>query len=197
MDGKAPPYYLEIFGETSPTIDANYAQVLSPNATAAQQVAASPIYEYWWTIGHRGQRPEQHHLFHHDETPIWGELEDPALHVYLFFPISAGWRVKELAATVKYLSPVQDQKDISEKAGGDWQKFSPFLADAGTLVTAQAGAGRRCGCSGGGPHALCAEQAPDRHGAVQRRRASSGTSTRSRRRATSSADAGVLQASCG
>jgi hypothetical protein len=132
-DGNTPAYYLEIFGETSPTIDANYAEVLSPNATAAQQVAASPIYEYWWTIGHRGQRPEHHHLLRHDETPIWGELEDPAAHVYLFFPVNAGWRVKELAATVKYLSPVQNQKDLSEKAGADWQKISPFLADAGTI----------------------------------------------------------------
>ncbi len=132
-DGDKPPYYLEIFGETSPTIDANYAEVLNPNATAAQALGASPIYEYWWTIGHHGQRPEHHHLFGGDKTPIWDELEDPAVHVYLFFPINAGWRVKELAATVKYLSPVQNQKDLSEKAGADWQKMSQMLADAGTV----------------------------------------------------------------
>jgi len=32
MDRRQPPFYLEIFGETEPTLDVNYAEVLPPAA---------------------------------------------------------------------------------------------------------------------------------------------------------------------
>jgi hypothetical protein len=130
--GSDPPYYLELFGETSPTIDSTFAEVLPPTATAAQSAAATPIYEYWWTIGHPGRRPEHHHLFQKPSS-IWDNLDDEAAHVFMYFPINSGWRIKELVATIKYLSPIQDQETLSEKAGEDWKQIAPVLADAGSV----------------------------------------------------------------
>jgi len=54
---EATPFYLEVFGETSPQIDPSYAEVIpahtSTDATPTQATDA-PVYEYWWTIGHPG-----------------------------------------------------------------------------------------------------------------------------------------------
>src|SRR5215471_4753459 len=41
------PYFLELYGETSPQIDPDYAQVLATKSRAD----AGPIYEYFWTLG--------------------------------------------------------------------------------------------------------------------------------------------------
>jgi len=134
-DNGTPPFYLEVFGETSPTLDLNYAEVVSPKSTSPQATSNSPVYEYWWTLGHPGLKPEHHHLIHRSENePLWSHLADDAAHIYFFFPIDSGWRVKELVATVKYLSPVQDQESLSERANADWQKLQPMLADAGALA---------------------------------------------------------------
>jgi hypothetical protein len=132
-DPGTPEFYLEVFGETEPTVDLNYAEVLPPTDTTAQSIAASPIYEYWWTVGHPGYRKEHHHFLHPRSTVLWDNLDDVAAHVFLYFPINAGWRIKELIATVKYLSPNQSQKTLSEKAGADWQKMSPYIADAASI----------------------------------------------------------------
>lgn len=135
-DGDDPPFYLEIFGETSPALDTNYAEVVPPNGSGPESTSSSPVYEYWWTMGHPGLKPEHHHLINRPKNePIWSHLAEDAAHVYLFFPIDYGWRVKEVVATVKYLSPVQDQQSLSERANTEWQKMQPLVADAGTLTS--------------------------------------------------------------
>jgi hypothetical protein len=55
--------------------------------------------------------------------------------VYLYFPISGGWRVQELAASAKYLSPVQHQADWTDKAAQEWQYMQPILAGAGQVAS--------------------------------------------------------------
>ncbi len=134
-DNTDPPCYLEVFGETTPVLDMTYAEVLPPGSGSMQQTASTPVYEYWWTIGHAGQRRGHHHFFGGDDS-LWANLSDEAAHVYLFFPINAGWRVKEVIATVKYLSPVHNQQSLSERAATDWQKLQPLMADASTLASA-------------------------------------------------------------
>jgi len=62
-DQEADPYYLEVFGEAEPVLDMTHAEVLTPGGFAAQTNAATPVYEYWWTIGHGGTKPEHRHLF--------------------------------------------------------------------------------------------------------------------------------------
>jgi hypothetical protein len=50
--------------------------------------------------------------------------------VYVYFPISGGRRVQELAASAKYLRPVQHQSEWTDKAAAEWQRFQPILAGA-------------------------------------------------------------------
>jgi hypothetical protein len=131
------PFYFEVYGETEPLLDMTYAEALPPGGDAAKTTASSPIYEYWWTLGHAGQASEHHHLWPErtSEKPIWKKLDDTAARVYLYFPIHGGWRIKELVATVKYLSPVHDQKSWSEAAAEEWTKLQPLMEDAGNLAS--------------------------------------------------------------
>lgn len=103
----------------------------------AATIQATPIYEYWWTIGHGGSKPEHRHLFgDRAKLDLWHRLEDVAARVYLYFPISGGWRVQELAASAKYLSPVQHQSDWTDRAAQEWQRMQPILAGAGQAASA-------------------------------------------------------------
>jgi hypothetical protein len=151
------PFYFELFGETRPYVDTAYAELI-PASTSVEAApvsgASAPVYEYWWTIGHPGL-PERDgrgltHWLHptrgnggegEDEAEaerrrFWSELAEPAARVYLFFPRNGGWRVKEVAATVKYLAPAPQQKDFWEKTVQDWTALQPLVQDAGTLAGA-------------------------------------------------------------
>ena len=131
------PYYLEVFGEGEPALDMAHAEVVPAAASDAATTTVTPIYEYWWTIGHGGSRPEHRHLLgSRAKLDLWHRLKDVAARVYMFFPISGGWRVQELAASAKYLSPVQKQSDWTAKAAQDWQHMQPILAGAGQAASA-------------------------------------------------------------
>ena len=111
--------------------------MIPAGAANAATTNATPIYEYWWTIGHGGSKPEHRHLFAgREKIDLWHRLKDVAARVYLYFPISGGWRVQELAASAKYLSPVQQQSDWTDKAAQDWQRMQPILAGAGEAASA-------------------------------------------------------------
>src|SRR3984885_14988605 len=131
-DGKdaAQPFYLEVFGETTPTIDTAYAEVIPAGAAdgSAERCASAPVYEYWWTIGHPGHPGHRGGLLEKIAGPkdLWERLADPAARIYLYFPLGGGWRVKELTATVKYMSPVAHEESFIEKAAQDFQTIQPF-----------------------------------------------------------------------
>jgi hypothetical protein len=130
------PYYLEIFGEVEPALDMAHAEVVPAGGSDGATTSVTPIYEYWWTIGHGGSKPQHRHLFEgRAKIDLWHRLEDVAARVYLYFPISGGWRVQELAASAKYLSPVQQQSDWTDKAAQDWQRMQPILASAGQAAS--------------------------------------------------------------
>jgi hypothetical protein len=131
------PYYLEVLGEAEPALDMAHAEVIPAGGSDAATTNATPIYEYWWTIGHGGSKPHHRHLFEaRAKLELWERLEDVAARVYLYFPVSGGWRVQELAASAKYLSPVQHQSDWTTKAAEDWQRMQPILAGAGQAASA-------------------------------------------------------------
>lgn len=131
------PYYFEVLGEVEPTLDVAHAEVVPAGGSDAATATPMPIYEYWWTIGHGGNKPEHHHLFEaRTKQDLWHRLDDVAARVYLYFPVSGGWRVQELAASAKYLSPVQHQSDWTEKAGAEWQRMQPIIAGAGQAASA-------------------------------------------------------------
>jgi hypothetical protein len=138
-EGEAP-FYFEVFGETSPVLDVAYAEVVPPGTAGdgPQTIQSAPVYEYWWTIGHPGHRPEHSGPLKHITGPddLWARLPDPAARVYVYFPMGGGWRVKELAATVKYMSPVAHEQSFWEKAAQDWQAVQPLADDASKLASA-------------------------------------------------------------
>lgn len=131
------PYYLEVFGEAEPLLDIDHAEVVPVGGSAATSASATSIYEYWWTIGHGGSKPQHRHLFgNRQKVDLWHRLEDIAARVYLYFPISGGWRTQELAASAKYLSPVLHQSDWTDKAAADWQRMQPLLVGARQAASA-------------------------------------------------------------
>jgi hypothetical protein len=113
-ESSGSPFFLEIYGETSPVLDMQYAEVVAAGSSddAVQSQAASPVYEYWWTLGHGGHNPHGSGLMHRafgDPEPFnpWAHLKDvegAVARVYFFFPLSGNWRIKELVATIKYLT---------------------------------------------------------------------------------------------
>lgn len=134
-DEATQPFYFELYGETEPVLNMRYAEVIPPGGSSASTVAPTPVYEYWWTIGHGGHGPSHHHLFREHE-PLWESLADPAGRVYLYFPIHGGWRVKEIVATVKYLNPVQDQKTWTIKIADELRTIEPAVASAASAGSA-------------------------------------------------------------
>ena len=130
------PFYLEVFGETEPFSICRSQRYCLRGAKQRRRPRAHQS----TSIGGRsdtGQAPEHHHLWPErpSEKPIWSKLDDIAARVYLYFPINAGWRIKELVATVKYLSPVHDQTSWSAAAAEEWTKLQPLMEDAGNLAS--------------------------------------------------------------
>lgn len=128
------PFYLELYGETTPLVDEAYAEVVPAGGTDPRQTADAPVYDYWWTLGHPGSKEPHHHWWsgsEHTASP-WRDLEDDvAARVFMYFPISAGWRAKELVATLRYLSPTRQQHEWLKEAA---QFVQPLLSDASSLA---------------------------------------------------------------
>jgi hypothetical protein len=122
----------------------NYAQVLpvGPSDGSPETAHTTPIYEYWWTIGHELDIHYEHtdSLFargprqSHDFWDALGELDGAAARVYFFFPVHANWRIKELTATLKYLSPAPGQHSWLHDLFGHWQNVTPLLKDASDVA---------------------------------------------------------------
>lgn len=131
---EASPYFLELFGETSPQVDPDYAQVLAGRGKAT----GGPIYEYFWTVGRNEPPPQQRD----ERDPHWGRFSAHTFaRVYVLFPRNDSWRAHELAASVKYLAPVPVQKSFTEEMDKDIAALQPLLGVAGTVAGAAGAAG--------------------------------------------------------
>lgn len=137
------PYYLELGGETSPILDADFS---GPTGHDASLVA--PIYEYWWTIGHPGFRPQSPHWYDlfpgtHDGYTPWTHLREVeknvAARVYMFFPRSGGWRIKEITAAVTYLTPLREHESLLNQAADEWSHLQPYVTGVAQLASAAVG----------------------------------------------------------
>src|ERR1700689_4491221 len=51
------PYYLELYGETSPVLDTALAEVIPAGAADPVTASPAPVYEYWWPRGPWGTPP--------------------------------------------------------------------------------------------------------------------------------------------
>jgi len=137
-------YYLEVYGETRPLLASNYAQVLpaGPSDGGDETATVTPIYEYWWTIGHEldiyyenalhllGRGPRHTHGF----WEALGEVDGASARVYFYFPVNANWRIKELTATLKYLLPAPEHHSWFHDLLGHWQHVTPLLQDASNIA---------------------------------------------------------------
>ncbi len=130
------PFCLEVFGESEPLLDMSHAEVIPAGRSDAVTSTPTPIYEYWWTLGHGGTKPEHRHLSEgRARDMLWDRLDEIAARVYLYFPVSGGWRTHEILASTKYLSPVMHQADWTEKAAADWQRMQPIIDGAGHVAS--------------------------------------------------------------
>lgn len=85
------PYYSEVLGEAEPVLDMTHATVLPPGGPTVQSTTSTPVYEYWWTMGHGGAKPEHHHLFEgRKKLDLWHHLEDVAARVTSTSRLTAG-----------------------------------------------------------------------------------------------------------
>jgi hypothetical protein len=157
-------FYFELVGEASPALDDSQGELAATPKADAGGVTGTRVYEYVWTIGRLGvwqHRPETPHGLAHrsqgDEafsdiapevtpsvpaTDFWGKLKDPAAHVYVYFPLAESWRVSELGATVKYLSPMPDDETFLDRTAKDVQALQPIVGAVGQLANVAApGAG--------------------------------------------------------
>lgn len=134
------PFYFEVFGETSPILDTASAEVIPAGKADAVSASPAPVYEYWWTLGHPGAAPHPKSWVDtmsppsRRNEPIWENLQDTAARVYLYFPVSKGWRVREIMATVKYLTPVHQQESWWAQAGNDLKLLAPLAGDASNIA---------------------------------------------------------------
>jgi hypothetical protein len=144
-DPGADPFYLEFFGETCPLLDGAFSEVIPAGGQSLESTSPAPVYEYWWTLGHPGAAPHREQYYgllnprgatpHDPAAPVWENLNsDVAARVYLYFPICGGWRVREIAATVKYLMPAPQHRDWWAIAQKDLQLLTPLAADAGAIA---------------------------------------------------------------
>lgn len=132
-NSRSSNFYLELYGETAPLVDLSFAEFIpsginpesDKQSPMAETTAVTPIYQYWWVIGQSG---------HPDAVELRSHIKDPAARVYLYFPLTAGWRVKEVVATVKYLSPIKQDVSWEAKFAHLWDIGAPALGGVSDLA---------------------------------------------------------------
>jgi hypothetical protein len=137
-------FYLEVFGETSPVLDTALAEVIPAGKDSPQASSPAPVYEYWWTLGHPGAAPHREQWAgvmgpgqadDQGGQPPWENMrEDVAARVYLYFPAGVGWRVREITATVKYLTPVHQQQAWWDQVGQELKLLQPLAGDVSSIA---------------------------------------------------------------
>lgn len=135
-------FYLELYGETQPVVDRKIVEVqpAGPADSAPQMANVLPVYEYWWTIGHSIDEHEYGDPGHFAD--LWAHHPDPAAHVGLYFPLSGGWRVTEIASAVKYLRPLRNEASLLAKVHQEAVAVSPALNDLGKIASFAGAPGR-------------------------------------------------------
>jgi hypothetical protein len=152
-------YYFELLGETSPVLDTSYGELAAGTGRPADGTVSTHVFEYAWTIGHlgvsqrrlrarrgAGRKAERAQAFSpvppSDSRTFWDNLGDLAAEIYIYFPQTGGWRVSELGATVKYLTPLPEEESFVDKAARDAELMQPVISAAGQLANVAApGAG--------------------------------------------------------
>ena len=150
--------YLELYGETHPIVCTNIMETLPTHSmnTDPQMPGTLPIYEYYWTIGLSEylyekfkkeavsfvQRVEDklHHVvddkLHHDtDDKLHHDKQlNTGATVTLYFPLSGGWRVEEVVATIRYIRPLPHHENLTKKVAEYWEVVAPAISKVSELV---------------------------------------------------------------
>jgi hypothetical protein len=130
--GAGHVFYLELFGEASPQMASAYTQlpILEEGGAPRNSSNLAPAYEYYWSLGCINLDKKQ-------GLPSWGgELADTAAEIFLYFPITGGWRAEEIVATVKYLCPGREHSSLLQNAAHMFSAAQPLVEDASKLAAA-------------------------------------------------------------
>jgi len=131
--------YLELYGEAHPFICTNLTETLPAQSinNDPQMSAVAPIYEYFWTIG------ISKHLFerftHHAENVVTKRVDtlrnhDTGAEVLLYFPLTGGWRVEAVVASIKYVRPLPHHDDLVKKVAEYWDTVGPVVSKVAELT---------------------------------------------------------------
>src|SRR5579863_8370994 len=125
-------FYFEFFGETKPAIDMNFAELLPRGSAgvAPQNGSLLYAYQYWWTLGrcdNEDETEEKDHWF--DRLFSHEEKDEFAVSIYMYYPLNGGWRMKEVAPSIKYLQPLHQQLM-------SWQGMGEMLGAGAPMVSA-------------------------------------------------------------
>ena len=140
-DAKDSQPYLELYGETQPLLCTDLAETLSSGSADSadsllQTAVATPIYEYFWTIGiseNVRDRLSSKHLHVGNPGNLIPKHDDWGAEVWLCFPLTVGWRVYEVVATVRHLKPLPHVDNLIEKVADYWKTVAPVVNEAATV----------------------------------------------------------------
>ena len=146
--------WFEVYGETEPVLSSG----------TGKPVADGGLYEYRWALGYsEGKFSESwgklgsEELFSEardkvglsqrkglrrrdDDSKHPPRLSDKAAaRVSFYFPAGCNWRVSEILATVKHLSPVEQERNWREEFAKDFTAIEPVIGAAGKAAAVATG----------------------------------------------------------
>ncbi|HLX57357.1 MAG TPA: hypothetical protein VKR83_10055 [Ktedonobacteraceae bacterium] len=137
--------YLELHGEAQPFIFTNFVETLPADSTNndPQMSVAAPVYEYFWTIGISEYLYERFAAIfpQHGENIVNKEINkfrnhdlETGAEVTLYFPLTGGWRVESIVASIKYVRPLPHQEDFGQKVAQYWDTVAPVVSKVADLT---------------------------------------------------------------
>lgn len=131
--------YLELYGEAHPFICTNLTETLSAHSinNDPQMKAVVPIYEYFWTIGiseHLCARFAQHLENVVQKKVDSFRHQDTGAEVTLYFPLTGGWRVEPVVASIKYVRPLPHHDNLVKKVAEYWDTVAPIVSKVAELT---------------------------------------------------------------
>jgi hypothetical protein len=119
---------LQLYGQTSPSICP-----LTEEWHLATEGDNVPLYEYVWSLALAEDVCDSLASSTQEHSLPFRHADDSAM-IWLLFPQTCGWRVCELAATIKLLRPLPHDDKLLEKVSDYWKIAAPTIDSVATLL---------------------------------------------------------------
>ena len=119
--------FLEITGDPNPVTSPEITKNATPDKKGADPATA--VYVYSWTLCVTGHKVDWVNALKKGRNG-----EDGILVQFLFHTSNTGFRVKELAATVRQLAPNKKVPGVGARIVRTINKFKPLIQGAGELI---------------------------------------------------------------